>query len=137
MQAGKREQRAVGDRRRLLEGQPRRLRCDHAELAHGYVLGVGAAFDAEHLVADLELRHGRPDVLDSPRELRAEARLPGTANAGHDTGERVVDVAHAHGVAAGNRRGEHPDQDLVLLRYGPLDVGDAQHLRRSVPIVDD
>jgi hypothetical protein len=30
-----------------------------------------------------------------------------------------------------------PDEHLVLLRHGPLDFGDAQHLRRSVPIVDD
>ena len=53
------------------------------------------------------------------------------------TGEPVLGAAHAHGVAAGDRRGVHPDEHLVVGRHGPLDVVDTQHLRRSVPIVDD
>ena len=136
-QAGQREQRAVGDGRRLLVRQPRRLRCDHPAFTHGHVLRVRAALDAEHLVADPELRHGRTDLLDTARELRAGGRPPRTANAGEETGEPVLDAAHAHGVAAGDRRGVDPDEHLVVLRNGPVDVGDAQHLRRSVPVVDD
>jgi hypothetical protein len=29
------------------------------------------------------------------------------------------------------------DEHLVVIRHGPLDIADAQHVRRAVPIVDD
>jgi hypothetical protein len=29
------------------------------------------------------------------------------------------------------------DEHLVVLRHRPLDIVDAQHVRRAVPIVDD
>ena len=66
-----REQRAVGDGRRLLEPQVRRLQGDHAALRDDDVLRVRATRNAEYLVADTERLHGRPDVLDLPRELGA------------------------------------------------------------------
>jgi len=100
-------------------------------------LPTASATDAEHLVTDPKLGHGHADLLDDARELRAGDRPPRAANAGEDTGEPVFDAAHPHRVAAGDGRGVDLDEHLVVLRDGPLDFGDAQHLRRSVPIVDD
>ena len=132
-----REQRAVGDGRRLLEPQVRRLQGDHAALRYDDVLRVRATRNAEYLVADTERLHGRPDVLDLPRELGAVARPPRPANAREDPGEAVLGAAHAHRVAARHRGGVDPDEHLVVLRHGSLDVRDAEHVRRSVAVVDD
>jgi hypothetical protein len=136
-QAAQGEQRPVGHGRRFLEREPSRLRCDRAALGHGHVLGVRATGEAEHLVADCELGHGRPDLLDAAGELAAEIRPSRSADARGETGEAVVDVAHAHGVAAGDGRSGDSDEDLALLWGWPLDLVDAQHLRGPVPIVDD
>jgi hypothetical protein len=64
-------------------------------------------------------------------------RPPRTSNAGEETGEPVIDAPDAHRVAAGDRRGVDANEHLVVIRHGPLDVSDAQHVRRAVPIVDD
>jgi hypothetical protein len=105
--------------------------------SHDYVLGVRAALDAEHVVADSKLGHVRPDLLDAAGELHAEDRLSWTPNAGEHADEPVVGEAHAHGVAAGDRRGVDLDEYLVVLRMGSLDFRDAQDFWRSVPILDD
>jgi hypothetical protein len=110
---------------------------DRPALAHGDVFRVRAYLDAEHLVADPEFGHGRPDLVDTACELRAGARASRPANAGKETDQPVLDVTHAHGVAACDRRRMDPDEHLVLLREGPLDFGDPQNFWRSVPILDD
>jgi hypothetical protein len=97
---------------------------------------VRPALDAEHLVADPELGHPRADRLDDARELQTGDRPLWAANSGDDTGERVLGAAQA-GVGAGDRGGVDPDEHLLVLRNGPLDFGDAEHLRRSVPILHD
>jgi len=83
---------------------------DHAAPTHGHVLRVRATLEAGHLVADPEVRHGRSDLLDAARELRAEDRPPRAADTGEETAEPILDAAHAHGVAAGDRRGVNPDE---------------------------
>src|SRR5215216_4873584 len=69
--------------------------------------------------------------------FRSEARPPRASNAGEDPSEPVLDTAHAHRVAARDGRRLDPDEHLVVLRHRPLDLADAQHLRRPVSIVND
>ena len=73
-QACQRDDRAVGDRRSLLEAHPGRLVRHRAALPRADVLGVCPGLDAEDLVTDLELGDGGPDRLDHARQLAAKDR---------------------------------------------------------------
>ena len=111
--------------------------CATAALSRAQTYSAWApGLDAEDLVAGLERRDGRAHGLDHACELAAEDRPLRPQEAGEDAGEERVRGAPA-AVRPVHGRGADPDQDLVLVRHGLLDVGEPEHVRRSVPVVDD
>ena len=136
-QARQRERRTVADRRSLFEAHAGRLVRQRAALPDAGELRVRArALDAEDLVADLELGHGRTDRLDLSGELAAEDRPLRP----HETGDEAADEllgAAKPGVRPSDGRRVDPDEDLVVLGHRPLDLLEPQNLGRPVPVVDD
>ena len=116
-----------------------RLVRDRAALPDAGVLGVRAraSCDAEDLVADRELGHGRADRLDLAGELHPGDPPPraGAARRRARHEERLGAAEAA--VGAVDRRRVDPDEDLVVLGNGPLDLLEPQHLGRPVPVADD
>ena len=131
--------RAIGHGRCLFEGEARRLERDRPTLAHADVLRVGAEVAgraAEHHVADLELGHGAADGLDLAGQVDAERRPTRLPQPQRETPEHRRGGA---GMGIGLRHGgrTHPDEDLVVLGRGAIDLRDPEHLRWPVAILDD
>ena len=76
--------------------------------------------DAEDAVAGARILDGGADSLDLARELHPAC----AASAGGAVEEPADEVLHARapGIAPERGRRAHADEDLVLLRHGPLDV---------------
>ena len=135
-QARERERRSVADRRGLVEGHARRHVRERAALPDADELGVRARADAEDAVADLELGDGRADRLDLAGQLQPEDLLLRPEQAGEEAADEDLGAAKS-AVGPGDRGCVDPDEDLVVLGDGPLDLLESQDLRRPVPVVDD
>ena len=94
------------------------------------------AADAEDVVADRELADRWANRLDLPGQLGAQDSLLRSTQAGEEPPEERVGSTSVT-VRPVDRRGTDPDQDFVLFGARPLDLLEAQDLRRAVPIVDD
>ena len=92
--------------------------------------------DAEHPIAMLELGDGRADCVDLSGELGAEDRPSRPQQSAEETNEPGSWITKS-AVRAVHRRRVHLDEDLVVLGRGPLDISDAEHLGRPVPLVHD
>ena len=131
------EDRTVADRRRLLEAQAGGHVGEGRALPLTGELRVGVeAGGAEDPVADRELGHCCADGLDLPGQLAAEDPLLRAAQPGEVAGEERLALAPA-AVRPVDRGGADPDEDLVVLRHGPLDLFDSQDVRAAVPVVDN
>jgi hypothetical protein len=91
---------------------------------------------APNSVADLELGHRRAGRLDLTRELVAEDLPPRSQEPRLEPADERLAGAKV-GVGAGHPRRADPDEDLVGRRDRLGDVLDPQHVRGSIPIVDD
>ena len=91
---------------------------------------------AEDPVADLELVDGCADRLDLTGELHAR----GSCRFGRRKPvkkRQMKGLAREVAVRPVDGRRVDPDEHLVVVRDGPLDVLEPQHLRRPVAVVDD
>ena len=91
---------------------------------------------SEHSVADLELGHRRADRLNLTRELVPEDLPLRSQEPRLEPADERLAGAKV-GVGAGYPRRADPDEDLVGRRDRLGDVLDPQHVRGSIPIVDD
>ncbi len=135
-QARERDDRSIRDGRGLFEAQARRHVRQRTLLPHADVLGVCARAHAEDLVSHVELADGCTDRLDDAGQLHAADPVLRPAKAREEAREERVGRP-VSAVGSGDGRGVHLDEDLVLLRLGPLDLLESQDLRRPVSVVDD
>jgi hypothetical protein len=91
---------------------------------------------AEHLVAHLELAHSRADGFDLAGQLDAERSRPRPAHPEDETPQEQIGPTSV-GIGLRDRAGSDPDEDLVVLRDGPFDLFDPEHLRRPIPVLDN
>jgi hypothetical protein len=98
---------------------------------------------AEDGIADSELTRTRTERFDRTREFTTENWLARSAQARDETADNADEKAAlaigitGRTVGSGDCGGVNPDQYFVSFRLRPRDVSNAQHLRRSVPIIDD
>ena len=107
-----------GHRRRLLEGQARRL-GHHLVRFGARVLGECARAEAEHLVAGLQPAHVRTDRLHPARGVdpgHPGLRL-GQPHASHEPRDERVATQDVPVVRV-ERGGVHPDQHVVGAHFG-------------------
>src|SRR5215471_1527933 len=137
---------SVAYRRSLLEGHTGRLVCDSSAFPHADELRMCPEAEttrAEDVVTDRELGDGCASCFDLPRQLGAQDPLPRSADARDEPADyRDEHAATPVGLACravrpGDRRGVDPDEYFVLLGNGPVDVFESQHVRGSVPVVDN
>jgi len=130
-QAREGQDRAVADRRPLLEGVAARQLRDRRSLAHADELRVRAEtirVDAEHALAGRELHHRRAHRFDLTGELATEnrpARTPQAAEAAneHRAGITKTAVRPVHG-----RRAD-ANEHLVIARPRHVNLHQSQDLR--------
>jgi hypothetical protein len=137
-ECAERGERAVADRRGVLETRRGRLVRDEAVFGYPDELRVRAERrdEAEDLVADREAGDGCPDGFDGSGQLAAEDPLAGPAKSGDQPphgGVRGAPMA----VCPVDGRGPDPDEDLVCVGDRVLDVLEAQDVRWAVPVVDN
>ena len=77
-----------------------------------------------------------PTASTSPANSMPRIRPLRPAKAGEEAGEERLRAAQA-AVRPVDRRRVDPDEELVVLGDGPLDVFEPQHVRRAVAVVDD
>ncbi len=135
-ETGKRERCSVAHGRGLLEREAGRHEREDPALRDGDVLRVCSGPHAEDTVADGELTHVHPGLLDLTREFEAENPLLGPAQARHEATDEELGAPEPR---VGSRDGGRVDLDqhLVVRRDGPLDLLEVQHLGRPVPVVND
>ena len=88
----------------------------------------------EHLVARRERRHGAADGLDAAREVRADGRRRGPAEA---AAPREEGARHAVPLDRVDGGCVHAHEHLVVLDRRLLDVPELEHVRAAVPFGDD
>src|SRR5215207_3782065 len=130
--------RTLGAGRGLLEGHVRRHGRKRTVLRHRHVFSVRAEpgpVVAEHPVADLKGGDATADRLDFSGEFIPEDGHPWSC----EPGEEPIDegLGRPQGaVCPVHRRGMDLDQHLVVLGRRLLDLGDPNHVRRTVAGVD-
>jgi hypothetical protein len=137
-EAAERIQPSVAHRRRLLEGDADRLVGDQAALRDADELRVCAErprVEAEDLVSDREPGDRCAGCFDRARQFAAEDPPLGPPHSREEPPqERVGRTAVA--ICPVDRRGVDPDQDLIVLGYGPLYILESQDIGRPVPVVN-
>ena len=135
-QAREGEAGTVADRRRFVEGRPRRHVRQRTALPHADELGMRAGTHAEHAVADVELGDGRADRLDLAGEFESEDLPLRPVEPGEETRDEDLGAAES-AIRPRDGGGVNPDEHFVRCGDGPLDVCDPEDVRRSVAVVDD
>lgn len=75
----------------------------------------GRLAQAEHAVTHREIRHPRPDGLETASELGPGDRMPRTADAGRQPPEERMAAQRLH-IGAVDRGRVDPDEDLIRPR---------------------
>ena len=91
---------------------------------------------AEHRIAHLELGHRRTNRLHVAGKFDAKASPSGSTESEEQPPELRIGPSDVR-VALRDRARSDPNEDLVVLGHGSFNVVDAQHLRRTVPVLND
>ena len=125
-QARQREARTVADRGRLVEAHLAGMGATGPRLRMHVVRVRAPALDAEDPLTDFELGDGGTDRLHLTRELHPSDRVLRPEQAG-EAGDEGPGAAKPD-VGSVDRRRVEPDEDLVVVRDGALDLLEPQHL---------
>ena len=82
-----------------------------------------------------ELTRACADGFDLAAQLDAERSRPRTAEPEDETPQEQIGPTNV-GIGLRDRAGSDPDEDLVVLRDGSLDLFDPEDLRRPIAVLD-